>query len=141
MRCSSLTRMSSPPPILVLTLVLTTTVSVLAVPTATIEHCLRLKLNPPAPPPHPRAAAFDLRRIVCKDIFRAVTHSLHATATLPLDYLVALCNIFHHSDQNVERYVTRVFRPYDVHQFLSGHSCASIPNHRHAKPSSSFSTL
>lgn len=126
--------------VLMVLLPLMTTTSVVATPSS-IEHCLRLLLNPAPPPPKRSPPTFDLGRIVCRDAFRAISHSLQETGKLPLAYLSALCNIFQDNEEKVERYVTRTFRSYDSRTLIAGRHCATIRKRHHAKakpPSLSF---
>ena len=102
---------------------------------STIEHCLRLALHPPLPPPPPpphAARAYlsssDWTRILCRDQFRVTRFSIQATKELPLDYLVALCNIFGHDEQKVEGYIIKNVPYYDFHRLMAGRSCATIRN-------------
>lgn len=97
---------------------------------STIEHCLRLKLNP-TPPPPPNAvpgyhSAFDLSRMVCRDVFRAIGHSMRSTRKLPWHYLYALCNIFGDNEQKIERYVKDTFNPLESNKLIDGRSCVIV---------------
>ncbi|KAK7353948.1 hypothetical protein VNO80_19404 [Phaseolus coccineus] len=138
--------MSSSPTILflpIMLLLVTASVNAVATPTTiTVERCLRLQLNPPSPPPanSESRSRLDLSRIICKDAFRSVSHFLHATGKLPPGYVVALCHIFHHDEQNVERHVARTFRPYDFRTLLAGRTCGTIRKRQHVKTPSSFSS-
>lgn len=120
-----------------------------ATTSSTIEHCLRLQLDPPPPPPPPPPphavpsfrSAFDLSHIVCRDMFRSVGYSIRSTRKLPLSYLGALCNIFGDNEQKVWSYITNTFRPYDFHRLIDGRSCATIRNKQHPLPPSPLSRL
>ncbi|CAJ1974991.1 unnamed protein product [Sphenostylis stenocarpa] len=126
----------------IMLLLMTTNVNVTATPT-TIERCLRLQLNPPPPPPANSGSrsALRLARIACKDAFRSISHSLHATGKLPLGYVFALCHIFQFNQQKVERHVARTFRPHHSHTLLAGRTCATMRKRQHAHTPSSFSSL
>jgi hypothetical protein len=109
---------------------------------STIEHCIRLKLNPP--PPAPRAAPghrtkFDyLSRVVCKDAFRAVGHSVRVTGKLPWSYLGALCNVFGDNDQKIEHYIKDAFRVNDFIKLYDGRTCAIVRKKLHPTSPSSL---
>lgn len=112
---------------------------------STIEHCLRLKLNPP-PPPSAHGAqsyhmAFNLSRIVCRDIFRAIGYSMRSTGKLPLNYFGALCNIFGDNEDKVEHYIKGRFNPRYFDKLIDGRSCATIRKKQHPMPPSSLSRL
>ncbi|XP_058787416.1 uncharacterized protein LOC131661798 [Vicia villosa] len=102
---------------------------------STVEHCLRLKLNP-SPPPPPNAvpgyhSAFDLSRMVCRDVFREVGHSMRSTGKLPWVYLGALCNIFGDNEQKIERYVKDTFNPLEFYRLIDDRSCAVVRKKLH----------
>ncbi|KAK7350669.1 hypothetical protein VNO77_09530 [Canavalia gladiata] len=101
---------------------------------STVEHCLKLRLNPPPSPPRGSGyhSALDLSRIVCRDVFRVMAYSLRSTGKLPFSYLFALCEIFDDNEPKVESYIIHTFRPYNFHRLVAGRSCASIRNKQHA---------
>lgn len=97
---------------------------------STVEHCLRLKLNP-VPPPPPNAvpgyhSAFDLSRMVCMDVFSAVGYSMGSTGKLPGGYLGVLCNIFGDNEQKIECYVKNTFNPLEFIRLIDGRFCAVV---------------
>ncbi|QCE14883.1 uncharacterized protein LOC114195857 [Vigna unguiculata] len=105
-----------------------------------IEQCLRQRLNPVAPPPLDSAlyGVFTFTEIVCKDMFRGVAHSLRITGELPLDYVLALCDIFGDDEQKVQSHVTLVFNTHDYHTLAGGRTCAIIRTRQRANPHNSY---
>jgi hypothetical protein len=96
---------------------------------STIEHCLRLKFYPPPPPPQAalgHGSRFDLSRIVCRDVLRAVGHSIRSSGKLPWRYLAALCNILDDNEQKIEGYLKDTFKDRDLNRLIDGRSCAII---------------
>ncbi|KAK7353949.1 hypothetical protein VNO80_19405 [Phaseolus coccineus] len=104
-----------------------------------IEQCLRQRLNPSPPPPLDSElyGLFDFNRIVCKDMFRGVNHSLRITGELPLDYVLALCDIFGDDEYKVQSYVSLLFNTDDFHTLAGGRSCATIRRRQRANPHNS----
>ncbi|GAU40410.1 hypothetical protein TSUD_136570 [Trifolium subterraneum] len=101
---------------------------------STIEHCLRLKFYPPPPPPQAvlgHRSRFDLSRIVCRDVLRAVGHSIRSSGKLPWRYLGALCNIFEDNEQKIEGYIKDTYKARDLDRLIDGRSCAIIRKKLH----------
>ncbi|XP_047159373.1 uncharacterized protein LOC124829841 [Vigna umbellata] len=120
---------------LLLALTITTSVSI----PSPIEQCLRQQLNPVPPPPLDSSlyGVFDFNRIVCKDMFRGVNHALRITGELPLDYIIALCDIFADDEHKVQSHVNLIFYTQDYNTLSGGRSCAIIRTRQRANPHNS----
>ena len=142
---------SSPPPpyshtrtpsmsswaIVVLMLVMPMMTCVPATASNTIEHCLRMLLNPPPPPPPAKRyhRMLDLGRIVCRDRFRSVGYYMRATGELPSNYMEALCNIYGDDEKKVEGFINSTFIASNSHRLMGGQTCATVrKKQQHAPP-------
>ncbi|CAJ1974990.1 unnamed protein product [Sphenostylis stenocarpa] len=101
-----------------------------------IEHCLRMRLYPPSPPPAGSELfkIYDFSRSLCQDVFRGVRHSLRITGELPLDYIIALCDIFGDNEDKVESYVKHILGTNDFLKLSGGRTCATIRMRQRANP-------
>jgi len=101
------------------------------------EMCLRQRLNPSPPPPLDSKlyAFFEFNQhVVCKSVFRVVGHALQMKGSLPMEYVLALCDIFGDNELKVRSYVTRLLDNDDFHTLAAGRSCATIRSRQRANP-------